>query len=103
MYLKNNGIEAAQNLTDGGKWYFQLFTAQFRLLTTAPRLFENIVGKEVNALNKHFLLFPQCFLSYPKQILPCGSPLILSSAKALNLNWSKVLSFGKELKTRNIS
>ena len=26
--------------------------------------FENIVGKGENAGNQHFLLFPQCFLSY---------------------------------------
>ena len=39
--------------------------------------FENIEGKEENAGNQHFLLFPQCFLSYPKQILPFESPLIL--------------------------
>ena len=29
--------------------------------------FENIVGKEENAGNHHFLLFPQCFLPYKKQ------------------------------------
>ena len=28
---------------------------------------ENIVGKE-NAGNQHFLLFPQCFLSYERQL-----------------------------------
>ena len=30
--------------------------------------FENIVGKGENAGNQHFLLFPQCFLPFPKQI-----------------------------------
>ena len=30
--------------------------------------FENIVEKEENAGNWHFLLFPQCFLPFPKQI-----------------------------------
>ena len=29
--------------------------------------FENIVGKGENAGNQHFLLFPQCFLSYQRQ------------------------------------
>ena len=29
-------------------------------------LFENIVGKGENAGTQHFLLFPQCFLSFPK-------------------------------------
>ena len=30
--------------------------------------FENIMGKGENAGNWHFLLFPQCFLSYERQI-----------------------------------
>ena len=30
--------------------------------------FENIMGKGENAGNQHFLLFPQCFLPFPKQI-----------------------------------
>ena len=29
--------------------------------------FENIAGKGENAGNQHFLLFPQCFLPFPKQ------------------------------------
>ena len=29
--------------------------------------FENIMGKEENAGNQHFLLFPQCLLSYERQ------------------------------------
>ena len=33
---------------------------------------ENTAGKG----HQHFLLFPQCFLSYPEQILRFGSPLI---------------------------
>ena len=32
------------------------------------KAFENIVGKRENAGNQHFLLFPQCFLPFPKQI-----------------------------------
>ena len=31
--------------------------------------FENIVGKGENAGNQHFLLFPQCILPFPNQIL----------------------------------
>ena len=30
------------------------------------RAFENLVGKGENAGNQHFLLFPQCFLSYQR-------------------------------------
>ena len=41
---------------------------QSRLLTTLKeKLFENIVGKEENAGNQHFLLFPQSFLSIQKK------------------------------------
>ena len=42
-----------------------LFTTQTRVLATLEEeAFENIVGKGENAGNKHFLLFPQCFLLY---------------------------------------
>ena len=37
--------------------------------------FENIVGKGENAGYQHFLLFPQCFLSFPKQSLILKSHL----------------------------
>ena len=36
-------------------------------MTLRMKLFENSVGKGENAGN-HFLLFPQCFLPFPKQI-----------------------------------
>ena len=32
------------------------------------KAFENIVGKEENADNQHFLLFPQFFVPFPKRI-----------------------------------
>ena len=34
----------------------------------AGKYFENIVGKGENTGNQPFLLFPQCFLPFPKQI-----------------------------------
>ena len=37
-------------------------------MTLKKKPFKNIVGKGVNAGNQHFLLFPQCFLPFPKQI-----------------------------------
>ena len=55
---------------------------------------ENIVGKEENAGNQHFLLFPQCFLSYEtKRFFPpacqksslCGNGLTLSQTTNLRL------------------
>ena len=45
-------------------------------MTLKKEPFENNVGKEENAGNQHFLLFPQCFLSYPEEILQFGSHLI---------------------------
>ena len=43
----------------------QLFTTQARLLT--KETFENILGKEENAGNQQFLLFPNCLLPLPSQ------------------------------------
>ena len=75
----------------------KLFTTQARLLTTLyNKPFENIVGKGENAGNQHFLLFPQCFLPFPKQVSFFSVTFILSSANAFNLDQSKILSFGKE-------
>ena len=46
-----------------------LFITQSPLLTTLGKNpFENIVGQGENAGDQHFLLFPPCFLSFPRQI-----------------------------------
>ena len=37
-------------------------------MTLSKKGFENIVEKEENAGNQHFLLFPQCFLPSHKEI-----------------------------------
>ena len=66
-------------------------------MTPIGKPFENIVGKGENAGKQHLLLFPQCFLPYRKQISILEPLLFLSSANALNLAKSKILSFGKEL------
>ena len=63
--------------------------------------FENIMGKGENAGNQHFLLDPQCFLPFPNQISIFGLHLFLLSANALNLNQSKVLTFGEELSSND--
>ena len=60
------------------------------------KAFENIVGKAENAGNQHFLLFPQCFLPFPKQVLFFIFKFIMS-ANAFNLDRSKILSFNKVL------
>ena len=50
------------------RYWYQPFTKQSRvLMTLRKKSFENIVGKVDNSDNHHFLLFPQCFLSFPKQ------------------------------------
>ena len=67
-------------------------------MTKWKKPFENIVGKGENAGNQHFLLFQQSFLSFPKQISIFWVTFILPSANALNLDQSKILSSGKELK-----
>ena len=46
-----------------------LFTTQSRFLKIQGKEpLEKVVGKGENAGNQHFLLFPQCFLSYWQQI-----------------------------------
>ena len=47
------------------------------------KTFKNIVGKEENAGNQHFLLFPQCFLPYLRHTL------------TLNLSSANVFQFGR--------
>ena len=37
-------------------------------LTREKTFIENIMGKGENAVKHHFLLFPQCFLLFPKEI-----------------------------------
>ena len=36
--------------------------------TIRRKAFENVVGKEENAGNQNFLLFPQCFLPFQPKI-----------------------------------
>ena len=61
-------------------------------MTWSEKLLDNIVGKGENAGNQHFLLFPQCFLHFPKQNSFFFSlTFVLLSANALNFDWSKIL------------
>ena len=72
------------------------FPAQSLLLTTLRKKpSENIVGQGENAVNQRFLLFQQRFLPFKTQIIYCLT-FILSSANALDLDKSKILSFGNE-------
>ena len=56
-----------------------------------------MVGKGENVGNQHFSPFPTMFSILSKTNLNFWVIFILSSAKALNLDQSKILSFGKEL------
>ena len=63
-------------------------------MTLKKNPFENIVGIGENASNQHFLLFIIMFSTLPKPNFNCSFTFILSSAHALNLEQSKILSFG---------
>ena len=73
------------------------------LKTLEKKTFENIVGKGENAVNQHFLLFPQCFLPVPKTNFNFSDTYILSSANAFNLDQSKNALFGKESKAETLT
>ena len=60
--------------------------------------FENNTGKEENAGNQHFLLFPCCFLPFSKINFNFSVSFILSCANSFDFDWSKILSFSKELR-----
>ena len=61
------------------------------------KTFKNIVGKEENAGNQHFLLFPQCFLPYLRHTLSFKQHKICRLQMHFNLVEAKIVSFGKEL------
>ena len=54
--------------------------------------YKNIVGKGENAGNQHLILFPPCFLPFPKQI-----SIFQPNVNCLLQMLSKNFSFGKEL------
>ena len=60
-------------------------------MTLKRKAFENIVGKEENAGNQHFLLSPQCFFILPKPNFNFLVTFILLSANAFNLDQSFVV------------
>ena len=64
------------------------------------KTFENIVEKVENAGNQHFILFPQCFLPYQRQITTILTFNLLS-ANIFNLFKASVLSFCSEVKEHN--
>ena len=71
------------------------------LMTLGEKPLENIIRKGENAGNQYFL-FPQCFLPFPKQISIFLVAFILWAASTLNLDRSRILSFGKLTSTCSI-
>ena len=59
--------------------------------TLRKKTLENIVGKEENAGNQHFLPFPTVFSTLSKREIIIFATLNLSSANAFNLVTSKIL------------
>ena len=55
------------------------------------KMVENIVGKGENAGNQHFLLFPQCFVLFQKQISVCESHVYYQMA---SIGQVQISSFG---------
>ena len=51
------------------EWVKSLPHSSDFLMILSKETFINIVGKEENAGNQHFLLFLQCFTTLPKQVL----------------------------------
>ena len=56
-------------------------------MTQSKNRFETIVGKGENAGNQHFLLFPQCFQHYQRQI---SSFLLIYFAAYKCINFGQV-------------
>ena len=68
-------------------------------MTKKRKSFENNVGNGENAGNQHFLLFLQCFLSFPKQISIFLSHLFCCLYSAFNFDLSRTLWFDYELRS----
>ena len=70
------------------------FTKQFQVLKSLrKKAFENIAGKEENAGDQYFLLFPQCFVLFLTQMFIFSSAIELK----LYMYMSKSVLCGKEL------
>ena len=75
------------------------FTTQSRLLTPLEeKVFENIEGKRRKCWSPAFSPLPTMFSSLSNPNFSFCVTIILLSANALNLDLSKILSFGKGLK-----
>ena len=71
------------------------------MTTLRKKPLENLVGKGENAGNQHFLLFPQCFLLFTKQVLNLPS-LYFVVCKYFQFG-QDILLFGNELSNKTPS
>ena len=71
-------------------------------MTLGKKPFENIVGKGENAGNQHFLLFPQCFIPFPKQVSSFSN--LLCRLQMFGI-WTSIKIFGlvKSLLVKKLS
>ena len=75
------------------------FTKQSLVFTTLQyKALENIVEKIL--WKKEKILVTSIFSFSHNVFYPIQNTFIVSSANALNMDWSEILSFGKELKER---
>ena len=58
--------------------------------------FENILRKGEIVGNQHFLIFPECFLSYSREIAHYVSHIKILICYAFNLDKREILSSGAE-------
>ena len=86
-------------------WYrINSFTTQSRLLTTlSEKPIEKIKGKGENAGYHHFFLFPTLFSTLSRTKIIFLSTFMCSSAYVFSLDQSKILSFGKDLKSKDLN
>ena len=70
MYKKQfKGLKQSSYLALTINKHLKLYPVILSYIDPLKKAFRNIVGKGENAGAQHFLLFPQCFLSYHRQFL----------------------------------
>ena len=75
--------------------YLTLYRTILTFHDLRKKAFEDILRKEENARNQHFLPFPTMFSSFPKINFKFSVAFDLSSANTFNLDMSKILLFGR--------
>ena len=63
-------LDQSKILLSGNGVIIPLTNSHIFFMTLSKKLYKNIVGKEDDAGNHHFLLFPQCFPPCEREISP---------------------------------